>query len=443
MGERDPAKLFIADLQGGGALGVLQIEKLIHLETLTQQPVSKLFDAFYCASVGAILGAGLLTPDPLRPREPRYDAKGLGDIFYRYLPQYLPHSPWHYRLQPFKAFLGRKGLHYDRTVMVETLPDLFGPSVMMTDLLGTIVVPSGVLGAVRPYNFVNFRDGSLPADAIMDQYFGTPQKRDKRLEEMRKTLVVNAILASAAAPTVFSSFENPVTGAHHVDIAAVSSPRHLVDTFFRAAQDKVRRTGPPPHRVSFVQFGTGKNFQNVSHEAYNCASFLGMAIGILPDLLSMQVHQEDIEALEAMCGPENVYILDRPWNQSFGRRDILKADPNQIDRLRDYAREEIQEQADVYDRLAGSLVDNEAVKNQAAILPDAVFVPAVKKAFEKRQAFVPLAQKVTDSTSVLAGPPRQEECIEIVCPVLSGGQDGLQCIQVRIPDLRIPDMGMA
>ncbi|HRC27478.1 MAG TPA: hypothetical protein PKX87_08630 [Alphaproteobacteria bacterium] len=153
-------RLFIADLQGGGALGVLQIEKLIHLEGLTNQPVSKLFDAFYCASVGSILGAGLLTPHPAKPGTPRYSAKEMGEIFYTYLPQYLPANRWHYPKQALSALLGIKKLHYDRTVMVETLPELFGAGVMMTELLGTVVIPSGVLGQVQPYNFVNFRDGA-------------------------------------------------------------------------------------------------------------------------------------------------------------------------------------------------------------------------------------------------------------------------------------------
>lgn len=374
MGGQNPVGLYFADLQGGGALGVLQVEKIIHLETLTGEPLVRLFDAFYCSSVGAILGAGLLTPDPQRPGQPRYTAKEVGGVFYRNLPRYLPPAPWHYVLQPLNALFRRKSLHYDRTVMVETLPDIFGAGTMMSDLLGTIVIPSGVLGQATPYNFVHFRNGLFSADEVSGHYFSDPEDRQARLDEMSKTLVVTAILASAAAPTVFRSFENPVTGAQHVDLAAVASPRRLIDAFALAARGRAERRKEPLSPLSFVQFGTGKNFPSISSDVYNGVSYLGMTTRLLPELLSMQVHQEDIAGLRAFLGPGHVHILDRPWKETYGPRDILKADSAQVDRLRAYAAEEIEEQRDAYNRLAEGLMDNQEAKRRRSVMPDSVYV---------------------------------------------------------------------
>lgn len=409
MARRDPVRIFVADLQGGGAMGVLQVEKLKHLESLTERPLSELFDAFYCASVGAIAGVGLLTPSPEDASKPRYSAAQMADIFYEYLPQYLPYNRWHYPQQFVKALLKRTDLHYDRTIMETTLPKLLG-DVMMTDLLGTIVIPSGIIapGTARPYHFVNFRDGILKGDSVSDRYFSSPAKKAERLEEMRQTPVTTAILATSACPTVFPSYFNDITKAHHVDTAGVASPVSLVHAFTRAAN-----ATRGEHPLSFVQFGTAKNFRRLNQARYDRSSFLGLLTGATLDLTSLNVHLSDIETLEALCGPEHVYILDREWDEAQqGPRDILNTNPDRIQALITHAQEEIEQQKEIYDRLAGQLVENRESRNQQDMVPDAAYAP-------------------------------RSDNVRFICVPVSGEDEAIGHIRIDLPRDQLPELRMA
>jgi predicted acylesterase/phospholipase RssA len=131
---RNPKHIRILSINGGGILGVVDLEILKYLETKSGQPIADLFDFVSGPSTGAIITAGLLLPD--KTGKPKYSAQALIDA-YTDLARQILGSPLYHRVLTLNGLLGPRLLNHTKVILVH---QLFGDA-QFGDLIRPAMIP--------------------------------------------------------------------------------------------------------------------------------------------------------------------------------------------------------------------------------------------------------------------------------------------------------------
>lgn len=255
-------KFKILALSGGGARGVFQAQFLKKLNQYMEQTYHKklwdFFDLFAGTSTGAIVAAALaMEMEPEKIVE-LYN-KNMGTIFYK---------------RPFARI--RKGGKYSGDVLKEKIKEVLG---------------SHTIG--------NVRNGLLITATSLDNYEGT-YFTNLGDHASRDIIVVDAVLASTAAPSYFPAHQPEFQTRTFIDGGMWANAPALAAISFAN-----RELGYAFEDIQMLCVGTGKTLSEETLEAYNSRPMLHPAtISTVLDVL-FNAQEQFSEAMSRQ-------ILDKP-----------------------------------------------------------------------------------------------------------------------------------
>jgi hypothetical protein len=111
--KKDTRTHWVLSLDGDGLDGILNLQALVSLESLTKKSVVDLFDGIVATSFSSIVACLITLPDPDNPSRPKYSAQAASDIITdgideMFKTNYLSFCGLfgnYYRTGPFKTFL--------------------------------------------------------------------------------------------------------------------------------------------------------------------------------------------------------------------------------------------------------------------------------------------------------------------------------------------------
>lgn len=197
----------VLSLPGGGARGVFQARFLERLESLLGTPLHEQFDLIAATSTGAIVGLALAAGVPAE----------------RIARLYLTHATEVFAPRPLASL--RRGPRYDTTRLEQLLAEELGDR-RLGDLAVDVFIPASVVDTQEGRPFTR-SDADIP--------------------------IVDAVLASAAAPTYFAPRQ--VTGDHR---GYADGGLWANDPGFAAIAHAISVHAVRPEAVALVSVGTGK-----------------------------------------------------------------------------------------------------------------------------------------------------------------------------------------
>ena len=227
----------ILSVDGGGIRGLIPALVIADLERRLQADagpdirVADYFHLFAGTSTGGLVALSLTVPDlPRHPDRPLISAAGLADLYAADGPRIFHRS----LLQRLRTLWGWLGPKYTSGPLQEAVTRRLGGQLRLTDALRDLVVVAYDMTATEPYFFKRW-----PA----------------REEEARNHSLIDAALATAAAPTYFPSRE--VDGHALVDGGVFAANPTIA-----AVVEALERRSDEPHHLStddllVVSVGTG------------------------------------------------------------------------------------------------------------------------------------------------------------------------------------------
>jgi predicted acylesterase/phospholipase RssA len=238
-------------IEGGGVRGIIPARVLTSLETLTERPISELFDVIVGTSTGGMLALGLASPNDAG--EPAYSAAHVTDIYRQYGEEIFPRSSYALprSIQDARDFWTSAGT---RAAMFGFNPDLGNARYS----------PTGIEEAFHRY----FEDRKLSealVDVVITAYdfqTKTPvlfRSRDARRDETRNPLMRDVARATSAAPTYFPPLElayGDVEERVLVDGGIFANNPTLIA--YAEGVSRAKAQGLTESDVTLVFLGTGK-----------------------------------------------------------------------------------------------------------------------------------------------------------------------------------------
>ncbi len=188
----------ILSVDGGGmrglipALAIADLERRLQARAGEEARISDYFHMFAGTSTGGLIALSLTAPDPTRPGRPRVSAAELSAF-------YVQDGPGIFRRslgQRVRTLWGFAGPKYSLGPLAEAVERRLG-DVKLADALREVVVASYDMTNREPYFFKRWR-AREPV---------RPSGPEAGSKEVRNNPIVDAAMATSAAPTYFPSHE--------------------------------------------------------------------------------------------------------------------------------------------------------------------------------------------------------------------------------------------
>jgi predicted acylesterase/phospholipase RssA len=243
-------------IDDGGVRGKIPARILQEIEERTGKPIADLFDMVGGTSTGAIVGGGLLVPDPENPLKPRYSAKDMVFFYDKFAPKIFPEIKFKSLRQLSSSAL------YDAKPIEDILEKNFG-NIRMKDLLTSFFIPATDIKNFKPI-WIKYLKG----------------QKDTSEEGWSSMLLRDAIRATTSAPTYFPArYYETVPNDETPEI----THRHaLIDGAFFGANTMrhllthAKKIAPPDAEIIVVQLGTGVPDISLSPDEYNSLGTMGL-----------------------------------------------------------------------------------------------------------------------------------------------------------------------
>ncbi len=277
-------KIRILALSGGGARGIFQAQFLTKLNQNIRQNYSQknlwdFFDLFAGTSTGSIVAAALAMHIPPEKIVELYD-KNLGIIFQK----------------TFLAVLKRGG-RYNGNILRDKLQEIFG---------------NQIIGDVRSDLFITATS--------LDNYDGTyfTNRGDQSLKEVP---LVDAILASTAAPTYFPAYKPSSQERNYIDGGMWANAPALAAISFVN-----KDLGYAFEDIQMLCLGTGKAPTGETLKEYNSRSMLSVTgiSNILDVLFNAQEQFSEAMSKQILDKP-SILIINPTLSEKLSMDDFGKA----------------------------------------------------------------------------------------------------------------------
>jgi patatin-like phospholipase/acyl hydrolase len=255
--DKNKKRLFtILCIDGGGVRGIIPARILQDIEERTGKPIAELFDMVGGPSTGAIVAAGLVTPDPEDPTRPRNTAQEIKNFYYQHTPKIFPEMRFKSIRRVSSASL------YDPKPLEDALEINLGDA-KMRDALTHLMIPATDIKKFRPVWISNFKG-----------------QKDNSPEGWSSMLMRDAVRASTSAPTYFPAKYYETTP--NPDMPDVKHRHALIDGGFfggntmRRMLTQAKRLAPPDAEIMIVHVGTGNSMHTLSPEEFNKLGPIGL-----------------------------------------------------------------------------------------------------------------------------------------------------------------------
>ncbi len=387
---------------GGGMRGLIPAHIMAKMEERTGLRMTDMVDIFTGPSTGAILNAALNIPHDTDPQRPKFRARHMVRFYEREGANIFPPD----RSRDFRSFvhdfnnrtmkigqlnkLFRHG-HYDPAYLSKCLHDLYGDR-KLHETLKSLVVPvynidgdqlelveeAGDTEETPVHTQNNFTDDGGHAVWL---------KNIKQRRNRKKTPDVrlhDAILASTAAPTYFP--------CHHfqVDCPHTKTTKHysgidgsIFDNPCISFHGAIRQHLDAGTRVIMILLGTGYTLRSIHKDDWNSYGGLGVVdpVNDLP-LINILFHAPESALIESFSQElgDDLFIFNKsmhaePGDAAIPSKAIDDASPENLERLKNFAENIVEEQQDRFNELCDLLVQNKAQTPQKESFWDKITNP--------------------------------------------------------------------
>lgn len=243
-------------IDGGGVRGLTSARILQEIEERTGKPISELFDLIGANSTGAILGAGLVIPDPDEPEKPKYSAQEIKNYYHRDAPRIFPEM----RFKSIRKL--SSGALYDPKPLEEALERKLGET-RLHDSLTSLMIPATDIKNFRPVWIKHIKG-----------------QKDSSPEGWSSMYLKDAVRATTTAPTFFPAKYYETTP--NEDMPDVTHRHALIDGGFfsgnlmRRLLTQAKKLAPEGAEIVVVHIGTGNVENALSPEEFNKLGPLGL-----------------------------------------------------------------------------------------------------------------------------------------------------------------------
>lgn len=367
---------------GGGMRGLIPAHVMTRIEETTGLHMAEMVDIFAGPSTGAILNAGLNVPHPREPRKPRFRARHLVRFYEREGHKIFPPD----RFREFRGFihdfnnrtmkigqlnrLMRHG-HYDPGHLSRSLKAMYG-DFKLCDTLRSLIVPVYNIDGESLRLALEENEGpETPAPTRNnfrdDGGHAVWLKNVKGMKNDGCTADVylrDAVLASAAAPSYFP--------CHHFAARFKDGPLReytgidgsIFDNACVSWHGAIRSHVPENSRVTMIALGTGYTLRSYKKEEWNRFGGLGVVdpVNDLP-LINILFHASESALLESFGDElgDNLYVFNKRLfdaGDESPSAQIDDASPENLQRLRRFAEELIEDNQSRFDQLCHRLASN-------------------------------------------------------------------------------------
>ena len=376
---------------GGGIRGIVPAYVMAEIETRTGLRMADMVDIFTGPSTGSILNAAMTRRHKNNPYKPMYRARHMVSFYERDGAKIFPPDKSRafrgilhdfnnrtLRLSQMNELL-RHG-HYDPSYLHRSLHALLG-DVKLSESLRTLIIPTynidggqivapdntggdqGLVGPMRGKN--NFVDGGGHAIWLKNVVHADHPTGVK--SKTPDVSMLDAVMASCAAPTFFP--------CHHMTIkypdargaeSCTAIDGCIFDNPCISYLGAIRRHIPEDAKLIMIVLGTGYTNQSVRGEDWNSYGALGIVdpVNDLP-LINIFFHASESALMEGFAEEmgENLYVFNKSLlpdenHPNMPSKQIDDATPENIEKLKRFAQDMIDENSHKFDTLCDFLVAN-------------------------------------------------------------------------------------
>lgn len=370
---------------GGGMRGLIPAHLMNAIEERTGLHMVDMIDVFAGPSTGSILNAAMNVPHDHDPTRPKWRAKHMVRLYEREGIKIFPPD----RFRDFRAFvhdfnnrtmrigqlqsLMRQG-HYDPAYLSYCLRGLYGKR-KLSESLKSLVIPVynidgeqltlveeiGETENAPVHTQNNFIDGGGHAVWFKNIQQSRNHVRSSDVE------LHDAVLASTAAPTYFPCHHfnaaHPITGKK-IEYSGIDGS--IFDNPCISYHGAIRQHLDSNTRVIMILLGTGYTLRSIKKEEWNSYGGLGVVdpVNDLP-LINILFHAPEsalVESFRQELGDDlfvfNKSILGKPGEPHVVNFAIDDASPKNLENMRYFAAEILEDQHKAFDKLCDLLVGN-------------------------------------------------------------------------------------
>ena len=382
---------------GGGLRGIIPALIMAEIEARTGLRMAQMADMFTGPSTGSILNAALTRPHRRRPGISQYKARHMVRFYEREGRNIFP-------VDRFRDFRGLIHDFNNRTMKIGTLSKLFrhghysphNLSKALHQLLGDVKLEESIASIIIPtYNIAGTalevleevgEDENSPAHTMNNFYDHggravwirhlTNSCRNPKNHKTIDVRTFDAVMASCAAPTYFPCHEFSALDPN----AGVMRNYHAIDgSIFDnpciSYHGAIRPHVPKNQTLTMLAFGTGYTHKSMTKEEWNQFGALGVVdpVNDYP-LINIFFHASESALMQAFAeevGDENLFIFNKSMydNQNISNglpsTQIDDATPDNLQKLKWFAKAIIEEQEKKLDEACHILVENYEAKQRA------------------------------------------------------------------------------
>lgn len=374
--------------------GLIPAYVMTRIEETTGLRMADMVDIFTGPSTGAILNAGLNIPHPREPDRPRFRARHMVRFYEREGLKIFPPD----RFREFRGFihdfnnrtmkigqldrLFRHG-HYSPAHLSRSLKAMYG-DFKLCDSLRSLIIP-----------VYNIDGGQLRLAVEQDEGPDAPAPtknnfRDdgghavwlKNIKGLRhdgctaQVSLQDAVLASTAAPSYFPCHHFPATYLQDGRERTYSGiDGSIFDNPCISYHGAIRPHIPEDSNLTMIVLGTGFTLRSFKKEDWNRFGGLGVVdpVNDLP-LINILFHASESALLESFGEElgERLYVFNKSLRANkpgMPSLEIDNASPDNLQRLRRFAEEIIEENKASFDALCHTLAQNRDDRMAAPVTP--------------------------------------------------------------------------
>jgi hypothetical protein len=379
------APLFISLFNyGGGMRGLIPAHIMAYIENRTGLRMAEMVDVFTGPSTGAILNAGLNVPNPKDPTKPKFRARHMVKFYEREGAKIFP--PDNFR--DFRGLihdfnnrtmkigqlnrLFRHG-HYDPSYLAGCMKRLYGET-KLSDTVKSIIIPVYNIDgeqlklAVEPgesqdapvHTLNNFVDEGGHAVWFKNLKFA------KEKLHCPKVKLYDTVIATTAAPTYFPCHHFKATrDGFKSDIHYTGIDGSLFDNPCINYHGALRRHIPEGAKHISIVLGTGYTQRSISKDDWNSYGGLGVVDPVhdLP-LIRILFHAPESALTQSYMDDlgDGLFMFNKSMiaarHTDTPSDDIDDASPENLEKLRRFARVIIEDNITRLDELCDLLVQN-------------------------------------------------------------------------------------
>jgi len=316
-------KINVLCLDGGGTRGVISLKILQHIEKLTQQRITKLFDVVYGVSTGSIIATGVFAM-----KIP------LADLIDYYLDM---RDLWsRSRVAGFTSLI-RNGAFYDSQILFNKLKKGIKDQNMVDSSEVSKLVNIGIVSSLcgrnvtTPFIFRNF---------ISSRDFAAPY------EGSSKYKWIDAVRASTATPGIFEKVN--LGGNEHIDGGiGMNNPSYI-------AFNEIKHFFPNSKINAFVSLGTGKSDHTLFETKQSKNPADSQFKTILQSIVQSATRVEDVSDIMADILPSHTYFRLNPLLPEVFY--LNEGELEQVHKMIRYAGDYVSKNAFIFSKLSEKLL---------------------------------------------------------------------------------------